>query len=114
VIGTRLKSAEGMPVIKQIGNWGLNVITYTLSRVWTTDSQSGFKCFSQNAINKMDIQALGYEFCSEIIIEAKHKKLKIVEIPTKAIYSSYSKKKGQSILNGMNIVVKLLVKKITG
>lgn len=114
VIGTRLKQAKGMPLIKQIGNWGLNVVTYAMSRMWTTDSQSGFKCFSRKAMDTMDIQSLGYEFCSEIIIEAKQKKLRITEVPTKAIYSSYSKKKGQSIFNGMNIVVKLLVKKITG
>ncbi len=113
VIGTRLKQAKGMPIIKQIGNWGLNVITYALSRMWTTDSQSGFKCFSRKAMDTMDIQALGYEFCSEIIIEAKRKKMRVVEIPTRAIYSNYSKKKGQSIFNGMNIIIKLLVKKIT-
>lgn len=114
VIGTRLKQAKGMPIVKQIGNWGLNIVTYAMSRAWTTDSQSGFKCFSKKAMNAMDIQTLGYEFCSEIIIEAKQKKLRIVEVPTKAIYSSYSKKKGQSVFNGMNIVVKLLVKKIIG
>lgn len=113
VIGTRLKQAKGMPIIKRIGNWGLNIITYVLSGTWTTDSQSGFKCFSRKAMDTMDIQALGYEFCSEIIIEAKRKKLRIAEIPTKVIYSSYSKKKGQSIFNGMNIIIKLLVKKIT-
>jgi glycosyltransferase involved in cell wall biosynthesis len=114
VIGTRLKQAKGMPIIKQVGNWGLNIVTYAMSRMWTTDSQSGFKCFSKKAMDMMDIQSLGYEFCSEIIIEAKQKKLRIVEVPTKAIYSSYSKKKGQSVFNGMNIVVKLLVKKIIG
>jgi UDP-N-acetylglucosamine---dolichyl-phosphate N-acetylglucosaminyltransferase len=113
VIGTRLKQAKGMPIIKQIGNWGLNVITYALSQMWTTDSQSGFKCFSRKAMDTMDIQALGYEFCSEIIIEAKRKKMRVVEIPTRAIYSNYSKKKGQSIFNGMNIIIKLLVKRIT-
>lgn len=113
VIGTRLSKPTGMPLIKKIGNWGLNIITYSLSRIWTSDSQSGFKAFSKEAISKMDIESLGYEFCSEIIIEAKRQKLKIAEVPVKVIYSQYSKKKGQSIFNGTNIVIKLLFRKLT-
>lgn len=114
VVGTRLsRSAKGMPMVKRFGNWGLNLITYALSRMWTTDSQSGFKCFSRNAINTMDIESLGYEFCSEVIIEAKRHGLRLAEVPIRVIYSNYSKKKGQSIWNGTNIVIKLIFRKIT-
>jgi len=113
VIGTRLKKTGNMPTIKKIGNWGLNLITFAVSRVWTTDSQSGFKAFSKCAISKIDIEGMGYEFCSEIIIEAKRHKLKMAEVPIKAIYTEYSNKKGQSILNGTNIVIKLLLSKLT-
>jgi glycosyltransferase involved in cell wall biosynthesis len=113
VIGTRLKDPKGMPALKRFGNLGLNLITYVISKKWTSDSQSGFKCFSAQAIDKMDIEALGYEFCSEIIIEAKRKKLRMAEVPIKVIYTDYSKRKGQSIFNGTNIVIKLLIRKLT-
>ena len=114
VIGTRLINAQGMPLYKKIGNFGLNFITFLLSRKWTSDSQSGFKAFSKNALWKMEFATAGYEFCSEIIIEAAHNKLKISEVPIKVIYNHYSKKKGQPFFNGVNIVVKLIFKKITG
>ncbi len=113
VIGTRLKKSKGMPSIKKFGNWGLNIITFALSRIWTSDSQSGFKAFSRNAISKLDIGSLGYEFCSEVLIEAKRQKLKLTEVPIRVIYTDYSKRKGQSIFNGTNIVIKLIIRKIT-
>ena len=114
VIGTRLANPKGMPALKKIGNWGLNFITYLVSGKWTTDSQSGFKAFSARALKKMDLDSAGYEFCSEIILEATRKRLKITEIPIKVIYNRYSRRKGQSVFNGVNIVVKLILKKITG
>ncbi len=113
VIGVRSQKSSQMPAIKKIGNAGLNLITYALSRTWTTDSQSGFKCFSREAIDKLEVEGFGYEFCSEIIMEAKRKNIRIAEVPISVIYSEYSKKKGQSIFNGTNIVLKLLFKKLT-
>lgn len=113
VVGTRLKNPAGMPLYKRIGNIGLNTATFLLSGKWTSDTQSGFKGFSKNALNKLSFETPGYEFCSEIIINASQKSLKIVEIPIKVIYSDYSKKKGQSIFNGVNIIAKLIYNKLT-
>jgi len=114
VIGTRLKNHKGMPWHKKIGNIGLNVVTFLLSGKWASDSQSGFKAFSHKAINNLKLDSLGYEFCSEIIMEASTKNLRIKEVPIQVIYNSYSKNKGQPILNGVNIVAKLIFRKITG
>ncbi len=114
VIGTRLLHPKGMPWYKKIGNKGLNLITFILAGKWSSDSQSGFKAFSKKALDVIKFDSLGYEFCSEIIIEANKKHLKIVEVPIKTIYSHYSTRKGQSVLNGINIVMKLIFRKITG
>jgi len=114
VIGTRLVNPRGMPWYKQIGNKGLSLATFLLSGRWTTDSQSGFKAFSRKALEKLKMEMLGYEFCSEVVMDAATKKLKIKEVPVEVIYSEYSKRKGQSIFNGVNIIVKLFFKKITG
>lgn len=113
VIGVRKLNFRKMPQIKRIGNWGISFITSLLSGQWTTDSQSGFKALSKETIAKMNIDALGYEFCSEMIIEAKRYKIRVKEIPIKAIYTNYSVSKGQSVFNGMNLIIKLLFKKLT-
>ena len=114
VIGSRLLNAKEMPWIKKIGNWFLNFVTRVLSGYKTSDSQSGFKVFSRYALSKFNLDTMGYEICSEIIMEAARNKLKIKEIPIKTIYSNYSKKKGQSIINGINIVGKLIARRIRG
>jgi glycosyltransferase involved in cell wall biosynthesis len=114
VVGVRKINFKKMPKIKKIGNWGMSFFTSILSRRWTTDSQSGFKAFSKNSLAKINIDTLGYEFCSEMIIEASRAKLRVKEIPIRTIYSQYSMGKGQSILNGINIIFKLMFKKITG
>jgi hypothetical protein len=62
----------------------------------------------------MKLDLLGYEFASEIVMEASARKLKTIEVPVKVIYSDHSIKKGQPIINGINIVAKLIFKKLTG
>ena len=109
VIGTRLKNPKGMPLIRIIGNFGLNLITYLLFFVWTTDSQSGFKAFSRRAASKIEIKSTGMEFCSEIIKEIGAKKLRYKEVPIKTIYTVYSISRGQSSLNGFRIFGRLLL-----
>jgi len=113
VIGSRTK-ARGMPVYKKIGNWGLNFITLVLSGKWSSDSQSGLRAFSKKSLPYLTNLSSGYEFCSEILIEAKRHRLDIQEVPVKAIYTRYSRSKGQNVLNAINIITKLIFKKITG
>jgi hypothetical protein len=114
VLGTRRLWNKGMPWYKKVGVTGLGIITYFLSGKWTNDSQSGFKAFSRKAIESMKLDLLGYEFASEIVMEASARKLKTIEVPVKVIYSDHSIKKGQPIINGINIVAKLIFKKLTG
>lgn len=108
VIGTRLKNPKGMPLVRIIGNFGLNVITYLLFFVWTTDSQSGFKAFSRKAASKIKIKSSGMEFCSEIIKEIGANKIRYKEVPIQTIYTDYSISRGQSSLNAFRILGRLL------
>jgi len=112
VIGSRLINPKGMPLIRKIGNFGLNVITYGLFGIWTTDSQSGLRAFSKKAINRMEVRTNRMEVSSEFFSQLRKKKLKYAEIPIKAIYSEYSMQKGQGSLNAFNIVFKLILKKL--
>ncbi|MFA5926682.1 MAG: glycosyltransferase family 2 protein [Patescibacteria group bacterium] len=116
VIGSRLLGSQrhGMPLIKWIGNNAFNVITFLFYGVWVTDSQSGFKAFSKKAMEKCQVESVGYEICSALIGKAKAEHLRICEEPIKIIYTDYSKRKGQHYLNGFNIVIRLALSKIRG
>ena len=112
VIGTRLADPKGMPIIRKIGNWGFNCITYLLFNIWTTDSQSGFRVFSKDAAKNIRIKTNRMEVSSEIINEIKRNRLRFTEVPIKVIYTDYSLQHGQSSLNAFKILDKLMFKKI--
>jgi glycosyltransferase involved in cell wall biosynthesis len=112
LIGSRLINSRGMSRVKRIGNKGLTLITYVLFGVKTTDSQSGLRIFSRQALSKLRWKTSGYEFCSEMLWRAKQQKLEIGEYPIHAIYTDYSKSKGQNNWNAYNIIKSLLRRRI--
>jgi glycosyltransferase involved in cell wall biosynthesis len=84
VVGSRFKGRilpGAMPWTSKIGN---PIMTFTLNllfRVNTSDSQSGMRAFTKEAYRKMQLQATGMEFASEMLIKAGKAKLKIAEVP---------------------------------
>jgi hypothetical protein len=112
LIGSRLIDAEGMSKTKIIGNKGLSTITYLLFGINVTDSQSGLRVFSKKALNQLKWKTSGYEFCSEMLWRAKQQKLDIQEFPIQAIYTDYSKGKGQNNWNAFNIIKSLTKRRI--
>ncbi len=114
VIGTRMTDTRGMPALKILGNWMMNVMTFIIFRKWSSDTQSGMRALSKKALSKLDLHSVGYEISSEIIGESHRNRLKIVEVPIETIYTDYSKAKGQSVINAVNILTKLLTIKISG
>lgn len=110
VIGTRFKKIQKSPLDRLIINWFANLTTFFLFGVFSTDSQSGFRAFSQKALKLIDIKSDRMEFSSEILVEAKRNNLKVAEVPIKAIYTAYSRKKGQKNTNAIPILARFLVK----
>jgi glycosyltransferase involved in cell wall biosynthesis len=112
LIGSRLINSDGMSQVKILGNKGLSFITYLLFGINSTDSQSGMRIFSRKALEQLRWKTSGYEFCSEMLWRAKQLHLKIDEYPIQAIYTKYSKTKGQNNWNAVNIIKSLLKRRI--
>jgi len=108
LIGSRLIDSVGMSRVKILGNKGLSFITLVLFGIRSTDSQSGLRVFSRKALDQLYWKASGYEFASEMLWRARQQKLEIDEFPIQAIYTDYSKSKGQSNWNAINIIKSLL------
>ncbi|MFA5134757.1 MAG: glycosyltransferase family 2 protein [Patescibacteria group bacterium] len=113
VIGSRLLTKGGMPLIRRAYNRIGNIITYLLFGMMVTDSQSGLRALSNEAARSLDLKANRMEVSSEIIREIKVHNFKYEEIPIKAIYSDYSLSKGQSFFVGVKTFIKLIVLRIT-
>ena len=112
LIGSRLIDSRGMSKIKVLGNKGLSLFTYLLFGINVTDSQSGLRIFSKRAVDRLRWKSTGYEFCSEMIWRAKQARMSVSEYPIKAIYTDYSKAKGQNNWNAINIVKRLCKQRI--
>jgi UDP-N-acetylglucosamine---dolichyl-phosphate N-acetylglucosaminyltransferase len=112
VIGSRLLDPAGMPISRFGANLFLNLLTYFVYGKIVSDSQSGFKAFSRTGLEAIDLKATGYEICSEIIGEIYRKNLRYKSLPIKAVYTDYSKAKGQPFLNGINLILGLLMRMV--
>ena len=118
IIGSRLIDASGMPWYRVLGNRGLNVISFVLFGIKVTDVQSGLRAFNQDALRKIQFHSNNFAFCPEMIWSAKLQKLRMTEVPVKAIYTEYSLGKGQlgqsDIAAGIKVVRQLLKLRFKG
>lgn len=110
VIGSRLLRYRQMPIDRKAVNYLANIVTFLLTGVSTSDSQSGLRAFNKNAIKKINLITQRMEVSSEIFNEIKKNKLSIKEVGIKPIYTQYSLNKGQSIMNAPNVLLKLFIR----
>ena len=112
VIGSRMKTRTGMPWYRQIAQVRGNLTTFVLFGAWVFDSQSGFGAFTAFALSKIEIKTNRMEVSSELIAETKRNKLRLQEVPIRAIYTEYSLSKGQSFFVGIKTLIKLVLRRI--
>ncbi|MFH1448166.1 MAG: glycosyltransferase [Candidatus Micrarchaeota archaeon] len=113
VFTSRLGEPGEMPVIKRIGNSILTFFTDIIAGVKISDSQSGFKAFTSDAYEKLDLKMDGYEICSEFALEVGGKFIRYCEIPIKATYDDWTKVKGTDFFTGVKIFFRLVWWRLT-
>jgi glycosyltransferase involved in cell wall biosynthesis len=114
VIGSRMLNSENMPKARMVMNSLANIITYIFFGIYVSDSQSGFRAYTKEALEGVRTHLDRYEFESEMLGQIKKQRIK--EVPIKVIYSdhSYNKYKGiknfspQGLLNGITMVIRLI------
>ena len=110
VFANRFGQRNSIPLIRRIFNGLGNIITFTVTGKWVSDSQCGFKVIGPKAVREIDIRMSGYEFCTEIVRESVQRRWRTAEIPTKVIYSEYTMAKGQSFASGIKTALKILLR----
>jgi glycosyltransferase involved in cell wall biosynthesis len=106
VLGNRVKYFDSAPKIMRLGNWGLTKITNALTKAKIADSQSGLKAIRTSALDGINLSANRYEIESELILEAKRKGLRIIEVPVK--YDKYVR--GVTIWHGIRVAIFMILK----
>ncbi|TVQ43177.1 MAG: glycosyltransferase family 2 protein [Saprospirales bacterium] len=108
-IGDRFSSGKNViPFRRKVYNVIADLVTGWMSFRMVSDSQSGFRVWSRKAVEKINIEQDGFEFCSEVVIKAHHHGLKISNVPIRVKYTEESMQKGQGFLVGVKTFFNLL------
>jgi polyprenyl-phospho-N-acetylgalactosaminyl synthase len=75
-----------------------------------TDAHNGLRVLSRTVLERVRITQNRMAHASELIDEIGSLKVPWAEHPTHIVYTEYSKSKGQSLLNSINILVDLLLR----
>lgn len=86
VIGSRKIRRKDIPSLRRTGQKILSYFTHILSGKKLSDTESGFRAFSREAIARLNPKEKGMAISAEIISEATAKGLRVTEVPISAIY----------------------------
>ena len=115
VLGSRFLRANDVartPAVKRLILRGGIIVSGLFTGMWLSDTHNGFRALSRNALDEIEIRENGFAHATEILGAIRKRKLRYREIPATIRYSDYSRAKGQSIWNSVNIVVDLLLQRL--
>lgn len=107
VIGSRFLNKKSQDHIPKYRNFGIRTITKLTQAVsydTLTDSQSGFRAYSKNALDKIDIYENGMSVSTEILLKAKEKDLTIKEVPIIVRYDVEDASTQNPLKHGISVI----------
>ena len=111
VFGTRFQDDKTkFPLIKRVILKLAIKYTKLSTGVPLTDTHNGFRALNRNAITKRNLSFSGMTHASEFVEKAGKLNIRIKEVPVHILYTKYSKGKGQSIWNAINILTDLFLR----
>ena len=106
VIGVR--PFEDMPKTRSFANSVMNFLTKIFYRVDVSDSQTGFRAITVNALDKISINATGYLISSEFIREVNDNNIPFAEVPIQTIYTPETQAKGTNVTVALKILFQMI------
>jgi glycosyltransferase involved in cell wall biosynthesis len=111
VFGTRFQDDKTkFPFFKRIVLRAAIKYTQLSTGVAITDTHNGFRAFNKLAAKRINLNFSGMTHASEFVEKAGQSGLSIKEVPVHILYTKYSKRKGQSLWNSINILTDLFLR----
>lgn len=106
VIGSRFigEGTRDIPKHRQLGQRLLNKATNAGSAATVTDSQSGYRALSLNALNNLNFSSEGFNIESDMIVHFSERGLKITEVPVNVRYDVPNGHKQDPLKHGMTVM----------
>jgi glycosyltransferase involved in cell wall biosynthesis len=87
IVGSRMADNASMPRVRKLANRTSSLLVSLVAGTRVTDSQSGYRLFSRRMLERLkDGGGAGFDFESEMIIDAVRDGLRYCEVPISCIY----------------------------
>lgn len=113
VLGSRFLGTEAvdMPAIKRVILKMAIAFSNLTSGVKLTDTHNGLRVMKRRVADEIHLTMPGMAHASEFLDVIKTHGYTVTEMPVQIIYTDYSRSKGQSIINAVNIAFDMLLRK---
>jgi len=111
VIGSRFLNKSDKEKIPRYRSFGIKTITkltQAASYGGITDSQSGFRAYSRNALSKINLFEDGMAVSIEILLRAKEKRLLTTEVPISINYDIEDTSTHNPLTHGIGVLYSIL------
>ena len=111
VLGTRFaKHAATVPLAKRLILRTAVLLSPAGRKLRLTDAHNGLRVLTRPVVEDLHITMNGMAHASEIVSYLGRSSWRVREVPVSIRYTDYSRSKGQSLLNGVNILFDLSVR----
>ena len=109
VIGSRFLEIDAkIPKYRILGQKMLNQATNLGSNVRISDSQSGYRALSREALSNLDFKSESYNIESDMIVHFVQRGLKIVEVPITVRYDVPNGHKQKPFRHGVDVLSRMV------
>ena len=111
VIGSRFLNSndkEKVPRYRSLGIKTITKLTQAASYNGITDSQSGFRAYSRNALSKINLYEDGMAVSVEILLRAKEKNLSTTEVPITINYDIKDTSTHNPLSHGVGVLYSIV------
>ncbi len=115
VLGTRFaENADSVPLLKRIVLRTAVLLSPAGRKLKLTDAHNGLRVLTRPVADHLNITMNGMAHASEIVSYLGRSSWRVREVPVTIRYTEYSRSKGQSLLNGVNILFDLSIRQRGG
>ena len=108
VVGTRFgrprRDDDQVPLIKRLVLRTVVLLSPRTRRLGLTDAHNGLRVFNRRVAEDLNLRMNGMSHASEFVELMDSRGWRVAEQPVDILYTEYSMSKGQSLLNGINIL----------
>lgn len=111
IVGTRFAGQDNsqVPWIKRAVLKTVVLLSPRTKKLGLSDAHNGLRVFNRKVAGEMNIRMNGMSHASEIVTMIDKNGWRVDEEPVDILYTEYSMSKGQSLINGVNILADGLV-----